>query len=141
MINLSGIRSRFPLIAALCSLAILMATSAARAQSGANILVITNAANADSVRVGEYYASRRGVPPSQVLGLQALPPKLPEAIERSAFELGIQAPIANWLAANDAQDRIHYIVIAKGIPLRVMGSSGRNGTVASVDSELSALYL
>jgi uncharacterized protein (TIGR03790 family) len=141
MINLSGIRSRFPLIAALCSLAILMATSAARAQSGANILVITNAANADSVRVGEYYASRRGVPPSQVLGLQGLPPTLPEAIERIAFELGIQAPIANWLAANDAQDRIHYIVIAKGIPLRVVGSSGRNGTVASVDSELSALYL
>jgi uncharacterized protein (TIGR03790 family) len=141
MIKLSGIRSRFRLIAALCSSAILIATSAARAQSGANILVITNAANADSVRVGEYYASRRGVPPSQVLGLQALPPTLPEAIERSAFELGIQAPIANWLAANDAQDRVHYIVIAKGIPLRVVGSSGRNGTVASVDSELSALYL
>jgi len=139
--RLYGIRSRIALIAALCSFAILMATSAARAQSGANVLVITNAADADSVHVGEYYASRRSVPPAQVLGLRALPPKLPEAIERSAFELAIQAPIMDWLAANDAQDRIHYIVLAKGIPLRVMGSSGRTGTVASVDSELSALYL
>jgi uncharacterized protein (TIGR03790 family) len=141
MTKFPGIRPRLPLIAALCSSAILMATSAARAQSGANILVITNAADADSMRVGDYYASHRGVPATQVLALQRLPVKPPDAIERAAYEATIQQPIAAWLSANDAQDRIHYIVLTKGIPLRIAGSSGRNGTVASVDSELSALYL
>ena len=110
------------------------------AQSGVNVLVVTNAADADSIRIGDYYASHRGVPATQVLALQRLPVKPPDAIERAAFEAAIQLPIANWLSANDAQDRIHFIVLTRGIPLRISGSSGRSGTVASVDSELSALY-
>jgi uncharacterized protein (TIGR03790 family) len=140
MIKLSGIRPRLTLIAALCSVSILTATSPARAQSGANVLVITNAADADSIRIGDYYATHRGVPATQVLGLQRLPVKPPDAIERPAYDATIQQPIATWLSANDAQDRIHYIVLTRGIPLRIAGSSGRNGTVASVDSELSLLY-
>ena len=52
----------------------------------------------------------------------------------------IQAPIADWIRKNSAQDRILYIVLTKGIPLRVKGTSGRDGTMASVDSELTLLY-
>ena len=52
----------------------------------------------------------------------------------------IQAPIARWLTTQRAQDRIHFVVLTKGIPLRVRGSVGRAGTVASVDSELTLLY-
>ena len=37
-------------------------------------------------------------------------------------------------------DRIFYIVLTKGIPLRISGSGGRAGTAASVDSELTLLY-
>ncbi len=140
MIQLSRIRPRLPLIAALCSVALLTATSAARAQSAVNVLVITNAADVDSIRIGDYYASHRGVPATQVLALQRLPVKPPDQIERAAFDATIQQPIANWLSANDAQDRIHYIVLTRGVPLRIAGSTGRNGTVASVDSELSLLY-
>src|SRR4030095_14049690 len=33
-----------------------------------------------------------------------------------------------------------YIVLTKGVPLRVPGTDGRDGTVASVDSELTVLY-
>ena len=39
------------------------------------------------------------------------------------------------------QDRILYFVLTKGIPLRINGSAGQNGAVASVDSELTLLYL
>src|SRR5690606_19429786 len=38
------------------------------------------------------------------------------------------------------QDRVHYLVLAKDIPLRVEGTGGREGTTASVDSELTLLY-
>ena len=137
--NINGNQFFFNLMLALCSIAILPVTSVS-AQSGVNVLVVTNAADADSIRIGDYYASHRGVPATQVLALQRLPAKPPDAIERVAFEAAIQLPVANWLSANDAQDRIHYIVLTRGIPLRISGSSGRSGTVASVDSELSALY-
>ena len=137
--NINGNQFFFNLMLALCSIAILPVTSVS-AQSGVNVLVVTNAADADSIRIGDYYASHRGVPATQILALQRLPAKPPDAIERAAFEAAIQLPIANWLSANDAQDRIHYIVLTRGVPLRISGSSGRSGTVASVDSELSALY-
>src|SRR4030095_3382214 len=37
-------------------------------------------------------------------------------------------------------DRILYIVLTKGVPLRISGSGGPYGTYASVDAELLLLY-
>src|SRR5262245_62812214 len=110
------------------------------AQSGANVLVVANAANADSVRIAEEYAKGRGIPPEQVLKLDRMPEHPPEEIAAAAYQAGIQAPIARWLAVNSAFDRILYIVLTKSIPLRVAGTTGRNGSIASVDSELALLY-
>ena len=109
----------------------------AAAQSGANVLIVVNEASAVSVRVGEYYAARRGVPTSQVLRI-----KVQEAdeVSRRDYERAIEGPVAQWLAREQAQDRILYIVLTKGVPLRIQGSVGRSGTVASVDSELALLY-
>jgi uncharacterized protein (TIGR03790 family) len=79
----------------------------------------------------------RGVPPDQILRV-----KLPatDDVDRATFVEQLQAPITGWLQQHAAQDRILYIVLAKGVPLRIMGSSGRSGTAASVDSELTLLY-
>ncbi len=101
------------------------------------MLVVTNAADADSVRIGDYYAGHRGVPADQILPLQGLPVKPPDAIERE-YMSGDSAAGCRLAVRQHAQDRIHYIVLTKGIPLRVNGSSGRTGTVASVDSEFSS---
>jgi uncharacterized protein (TIGR03790 family) len=38
------------------------------------------------------------------------------------------------------QDRLLYLVLTKGVPLRIAGTSGIDGTLASVDSELTLLY-
>ena len=56
------------------------------------------------------------------------------------YESQIERPIAEWLTTHSAQDRILYIVLAKDVPLRIAGTEGPNGTVASVDSELTLLY-
>src|SRR4029453_19442956 len=96
--------------------------------------------NADSVRIAEEYARGRGVPAEQVLKLEQMPADVPETTNAQAFVQGIQTPIARWLARNAAFDRILYIVLTKGIPLRVQGTGGRNGSTASVDSELALLY-
>ncbi len=110
------------------------------AHSPESVLVVVNAANPDSVRIGEYYARKRSIPDAQVLRLEAMAADPPDGIARQEFNTKIGGPIANWLARNQAQDRILFIVLTKGIPLRINGD-GDGSTAASVDSELAVLYL
>ena len=41
----------------------------------------------------------------------------------------IEEPIADWLMAHRLQDQILYIVLTKGIPLRIDGTTGPGGVV------------
>src|SRR5687767_4855016 len=107
------------------------------AQSPENVLVVINAASPASVEIGSYYAQKRQIPAQNVIRLQM---PVSESIERTDFERQIEAPLAVWFTRNFAHDRILYIVLTKGVPLRVNGTSGQEGTVASVDSELTLLY-
>lgn len=109
----------------------------ATAQTGENILLVSNALSQASEEIADYYARKRGIPNDQLLRLQL--PAL-EEIDRLTFDTKIQQPIAQWLGAHSAQDKILYIVLTKDVPLRITGTSGQNGTVASVDSELTLLY-
>ena len=88
--------------------------------------------------MAEHYARVRGVPQNQVLRVTV--DATADEIERPVFERQIQDPIAAWIRRNSAQDRILFIVLTKGVPLRIRGTSGRDGTQASVDSELTLLY-
>jgi uncharacterized protein (TIGR03790 family) len=111
--------------------------SGAAAQTGANVLVVINSSSAASKQVGEYYATARMVPDKNVVRTRM---STAEAIERTDYERTIEQPIAAWLARHSLQDQVLYIVLTKGVPLRIIGTSGRNGTAASVDSELTLLY-
>ena len=115
----------------------LLSASSASAQSGANVLLVVNETSADSGRIASHYARVRSVPPDQLLRIKV---DLADEIERTVFDAQVQAPIATWLRQHAAQDRILYIVLTKGIPLRIKGMPGRDGTIASVDSELTVLY-
>jgi uncharacterized protein (TIGR03790 family) len=130
---------RFPALPLLLAVLAISATAApAAAQTGDNVLLVLNKDSADSARVAGHYARVRGVPQEQVLRLAL--GAASDDIERADFDGRIQAPIAGWLRLHSAQDRILYIVLAKGIPLRIRGTTGRGGTLASVDSELTLLY-
>ena len=107
------------------------------AQSAANVLLVVNEASADSAGIAAHYARVRSLPSDQILRLKV---DAADEIDRASFNSAIQAPIAAWLQKHAAQDRILYIVLAKGIPLRIKGTAGRTGTLASVDSELTLLY-
>lgn len=115
------------------------ATTRLRAQSVENIVVVVNTSSAESVRIGEHYARKRGIPQDNLLRLK-LDPELGDEIGREQYERWIKGPLAAWFARTAAHDRILYLVLTKGIPLRVSGSTGLGGTIASVDSELSLLY-
>ncbi|HUF48668.1 MAG TPA: TIGR03790 family protein [Vicinamibacterales bacterium] len=106
-------------------------------QNGSNVLLVINSASPASVQIGEHYAAARNLPAENIIRLTA---PTTETIERVDYLGTIQAPMARWLARHGLQDRIHYIVLTKGVPLRINGTAGRDGTTASVDSELTLLY-
>ena len=109
----------------------------ALAQTPANVMVVINDASPESVRIGEYYVAKRRIPPENVVRLKTA---VADEMDRAAYEVLIERPISENLTQHATQDRIHYIVVTKGIPLRVRGTSGLEGSVASVDSELTLLY-
>jgi uncharacterized protein (TIGR03790 family) len=113
------------------------ASATLRAQSGEQIAVVVNESSPDSIQIGEYYVRQRAVPPSNVIRIRTAPE---DVVERTTFTNEIEAPISAALGDARLQDRILYIVLTKGIPLRVAGTGGREGTTASVDSELTLLY-
>jgi uncharacterized protein (TIGR03790 family) len=125
------------ILAVVWLLELLLWSTPANAQTGENILLVTNSLSQSSDAIGEYYARVRTIPNSHILRL-ALPTA--EEIERRDYEAKIERPIGAWLTANSAQDQIHYIVLTKDVPLRIAGRAGQAGTIASVDSELTLLY-
>jgi uncharacterized protein (TIGR03790 family) len=107
------------------------------AQTAANVLLVVNDASPDSMKVAARYRERRSIPESQVVRIRTA---TSDEVSRPGYEREIQAPIAAWFSRNATYDRILYIVLTKGIPLRIAGTVGRTGTISSVDSELSLLY-
>lgn len=114
-----------------------LAAPAAMAQTADQVLLVVNDASPDSVAVGEHYARRRGIPQERVLRLRM---DRKEEVDRRVYESQIEAPISTWIAERRAHDAILFVVLSKDVPLRVAGTTGRQGTVASVDSELALLY-
>ena len=127
---------RLPL--ALWGLAVLFATAVqADAQTAANVLVVVNDASPESVKIGEYYAAKRGIAADHVARLQA---PTTDTIERAEYLEKIENPIGSWVGRQKLQDTVLYIVLTKGVPLRIAGTGEREGTLSSVDSELTVLY-
>ncbi len=116
---------------------LLLCSASVFAQTADNVLVVMNEASPDSLDIGMYYAQKRGIPKSNLLRVKTT---LEEVISREDYDRQIHSPVATWLMRNSAQDRILYIVLTKGIPIRINGTTGQEGNTASADSELALLY-
>jgi uncharacterized protein (TIGR03790 family) len=109
----------------------------AQAQSAENVAVVINDNSPDSQRIGLAYARARSIPDSNVLHIRT---STEETVDRTIFALTIEGPIGAAISREGLQDRLLYLVLTKGVPLRVNGTTGQSGTMASVDSELTLLY-
>lgn len=133
-----GTRSRWSRYACAVIVAlVLVCPSISWAQSGANVLVVINDASPASVQIGQYYVGKRSVPADHIVHIRTDPH---ETVTRPEYTKAIEGPIADWLSAHNLQDDVLYLVLTKGVPLRVSGTGGLDGTNASVDSELTVLY-
>jgi uncharacterized protein (TIGR03790 family) len=133
----SAARVAVCLLVCLATLLGLSGVRAASAQTGRNVLLVDNKQSDASTRIADHYAKVREVPPEQRITLDVA---VSDEISPRDYAARIERPIANWFQRNSGHDRILYIVLTKGIPLRVTGTTGLQGTVASVDSELTLLY-
>jgi len=116
---------------------VLLSPTLNAAHTADSVLVVVNGQSPDSNRVADAYVRSRSVPADHVVRLRA---PLAEQVTRAEYEQLIEAPLASFLLRNALQDQILFIVLTKDIPLRVAGTGGQDGTVASVDSELTLLY-
>src|SRR5688572_29945035 len=133
MLNVRNAWPAWVFVAAVLSAAV----PVAHAQSGENVAVVINESSPVSQRIGEYYARMRAVPSSQVIRIRTT---TEETVSRDEFTRTIEQPIAAAITREGLHDRILYLVLTKGIPLRLSGTGGQDGTLASVDSELTLLY-
>ena len=108
------------------------------AQSPDQVLVVVNKQSANSKLLGDYYARKRGVPAANICGIDTKPVEL---VDRPVYEQEIEKPIGQFLRSHRLEEKILYIVLMQGVPLKMAGDRvGLQSTGASVDSELTVLY-
>jgi len=117
--------------------ALVFAPALAVAQTSANLLLVVNSNSPQSIAIAAHYAKVRAVADRNIVRISTVDA---ETISRTDYGSTIESPIARWLARHQLQDQVLFLVLTKGVPLRVEGTGGLSGTVASVDSELTLLY-
>lgn len=100
-----------------------------------NVLVVMNVNSPDSVSVGKYYASKRGIPAKLICKIDC---PTDEQIKQEVFEKSIRDPIRKFMSDAGLKDRIDYIVLTKGIPIRAYNS--KSDEHWGVDSALTCLF-
>src|SRR5262249_8618899 len=97
-----------------------------------------NSQSAASAQIGEYYRPRRSVPIRNVCTLNTTSD---EEIPWNVYEQQIEHAIADCLVKGGLQEKVLYIVLTLGVPLKVQGAGSKTMTeYSSVDSELALLY-
>jgi len=108
------------------------------AQTGENVLVVVNRNDPTSLRIGEYYQSKRSIPARNICRIETV---TDENISWQIYESGIEKPIGECLKKAGLQEKVLYIVTTLGVPLKMTdGEGGPKTENASVDSELTLLY-
>ena len=126
------------LIRTIACLAILLAAPRpGNGQTAENVAVVINTNSADSQRIADHYARVHRLPESNIIRIQT---STDDAIERDVYVNTIEQPIGLAIRRAGLQDRLLYLVLTKGVPLRIVGTTGIATTAASVDSELTLLY-
>jgi uncharacterized protein (TIGR03790 family) len=129
---------RFPAcLAVLIPLSGTFLAQTAVAQTGAQILLVGNRDSAESRQIVDYYRPRRSVPVANVCWLSTT---TDEEISWNVYQSGIEGPVGDCLKKAGLQEKVLYIVLTLGAPLKIDGTKGAMATRSSVDSELALLY-
>ncbi len=119
-------------------LGVLPACAAPASGGGDKVLLVVNRNDPLSRRVADYYGPRRSVP---VCNMCTIATTSAEEISWDVYQQQIEQPIGECLKRAGLQEKVLYIVLTMGVPLKVDGpGSGAMTDRCSVDSELALLY-
>jgi uncharacterized protein (TIGR03790 family) len=117
---------------------LILASSPAPAQTPSQVLVVVNRRSVTSRQIGEYYIHKRDIPLANLCTIDTAPN---ETITRAVYDKEIAEPVGRFLGNDGLQEKILYIVLTSGVPLRIMGTGeAMRSEAASVDSEMTLLY-
>jgi uncharacterized protein (TIGR03790 family) len=102
-----------------------------------DVLLVVNSRVADGKAIADAYRAARDIPESHVVSIDVDPADM---VTRPQFATRIQAPIAEWLHRQAAHDDIVYIVLVRGVPLKIAPDGPTRAPLVSVDSSLALLY-
>ena len=100
---------------------------------------MVNRRSVTSREIGEYSYSPPGrIPLANLCVIDTVPE---ETIARSVYDKEIEAPVGRFLKKQGLQEKVLYIVLTSGVPLRIIGTGEElSSDASSVDSELTLLY-
>ena len=107
------------------------------AQSAENVAVVINDNSPDSRKIGTVYAAARSIPDSNIFHIRTA---LTESVDRAIYNHTIEGPLGQAINRARLHDRVLYLVLTKGVPPGSNGTTAKEPTIASVDSELTLLY-
>jgi uncharacterized protein (TIGR03790 family) len=117
------------LIAVLFALTFLLCGCASSSKGPDNVLVVVNTGSPDSLEVGKYYMAQRAIPARNLCKITC---PTDEEIADDVYAKSIRDPIRSYLKSSGLSEKIDYIVLTRGIPIRTKAHWG-------VDSALTCL--
>src|ERR1700748_2923630 len=102
-------------IGAVILLLLLLIGAPLAAQTGAETLLVVNRKAAVSGQIAEYYRPRRSVPVGNVCYLDTTSE---EEIRWDVYVNQIETPIGNCLKKQGLEEKVLYIVLTMGVPLK-----------------------
>lgn len=105
-----------------------------------NVLLVVNTNSPLSLRLGEFYSNWHKLKPEQVCRIST---SAAETVSRSVYDNEIAARIGACLTRSRRVEQTYYLVLTKGLPLRVSAQQQGDWKLtdgAAVDSELTLLY-
>lgn len=129
-------------IAALIAVCVIVGLNPVPAGGAVNVLVVRNGNSPVSCRIAAYYASKREISRANIVTItvpDSSNSAANEIISLSDYQTRIEEPIKAFLSDKSLTDKVQYIVLTKGIPIRLPSSSGSGARGQSVDSMLAAM--
>jgi len=96
------------------------------------VLVVVNDNSTASKAIGTYYAKKRHIPASYLCHVRCAEQ---EEIDEDVFAQAILEPVANALAQGPQSETVDYIVLTKGVPLRLHSTAAGPDTRFSPDGD------
>jgi len=113
---------------ALLAFATVLAVPRALAGGGPrNVLVVVNENSEESLEIGNHYVQARGIPEVNLCRVRT---STALTVDKLVYQTDIEGPVMQCISGSGYSDRLDYIVLTRGIPIRATFPGGNVSTTA-----------